>query len=222
VARILTEGGYEVEAVADGRAALAALARGSVDLVLSDVMMPVLDGFGLLSLVRQNPVTQGVPFILLSARAGEEARVEGLAAGADDYLLKPFSARELRARIDGAVRLGRQRTAAALREQELIAAIVAEQGRAALRETERHLKLALDAGGLGSWALDLRTGVLVASRQCRENFGIAPGSPFDSEEQMLAQVHPQDRDRRERAIRAALDDCTTFDVEFRLLRSQSH
>src|SRR6185503_5707259 len=69
------------------------------DLVLSDVMMPGLDGFGLLRALRADESTRHVPVVLLSARAGEEARIEGLERGADDYLVKPFSARELVARI---------------------------------------------------------------------------------------------------------------------------
>jgi signal transduction histidine kinase/DNA-binding response OmpR family regulator len=91
--------GYDVEAVADGEAALAALARRLPDLVLSDVMMPRLDGLGLLKRLRTDPRTSTLPIILLSARAGGEAQVEGLQMGADDYLIKPFSARELLARV---------------------------------------------------------------------------------------------------------------------------
>ena len=64
------------------------------DLILSDVMMPGLDGFGLLTSLRRDEVLRELPIILLSARAGEEARVEGLDAGADDYVNKPFSARD--------------------------------------------------------------------------------------------------------------------------------
>jgi DNA-binding response OmpR family regulator len=60
-------------------------------------MMPELDGFALLATLRADEATRGLVVMLLSARAGEEARVEGLAAGADDYMVKPFSARELRA-----------------------------------------------------------------------------------------------------------------------------
>jgi two-component sensor histidine kinase len=90
---------YEVEAVADGQAALAAARRQPPDLVLSDVMMPGLDGLGLLAALRADPALGGVPVVLLSARAGEDAQVEGLEAGADDYLIKPFSARELLARV---------------------------------------------------------------------------------------------------------------------------
>ena len=138
------------------RAALAAVRRGPLpDLVLSDVMMPVLDGFALLHALRADPAMEGLLVILLSARAGEEARVEGLAAGADDYLVKPFSARELRARIDGAVRLARQRREAAAREHDLRAEIATERGRAALRESEQRLEYALEAGQLGSWELNL-------------------------------------------------------------------
>ena len=90
------------------------------DLVLTDVMMPRLDGFGLLKALRGNAQTSAVPVILLSARAGEESRVEGLAAGADDYLIKPFSARELVARVENQLALARLRRTAEqqLRESE--------------------------------------------------------------------------------------------------------
>ncbi|WP_167508984.1 ATP-binding response regulator [Corallococcus sicarius] len=100
---------WEVRSVADGEAAYEAALASPPDLILSDVMMPRLDGFGLLKKLRLNPRTQGVPFILLSARAGEEARIEGLQAGADDYLVKPFSARELLARVESQLQLGRAR-----------------------------------------------------------------------------------------------------------------
>lgn len=90
---------YQVQTVPDGLAALQATQQRLPDLILSDVMMPNLDGFGLLHELRANPQTERVPIILLSARAGEEAAIEGLDAGADDYLVKPFSARELLARV---------------------------------------------------------------------------------------------------------------------------
>ena len=65
------------------------------DLVLTDVMMPRMDGFELLAALQADPVTVGVPVVMLSARAGEEGTLQGLDAGADDYLVKPFTAREL-------------------------------------------------------------------------------------------------------------------------------
>ena len=90
---------WDVEAVGDGRAALEAMRRWRPHLVLSDVMMPELDGFGLLRAVRGDDTLKEIPVILLSARAGQEATEEGLRAGADDYLVKPFTSRELFARV---------------------------------------------------------------------------------------------------------------------------
>ena len=72
-------------------------------------MMPEMDGFALLAALRQNPATRTVPVIMLSARAGEEARIDGIEAGADDYLTKPFTARELVARVDAQLKLARLR-----------------------------------------------------------------------------------------------------------------
>jgi PAS domain S-box-containing protein len=108
VARLLANL-YHVVAVSDGEAALAAARDRPPDLILSDVMMPRLDGFGLLRALRADPRTVGVPVVLLSARAGEESRVEGMQAGADDYLVKPFSARELLARVSAHLQMARLR-----------------------------------------------------------------------------------------------------------------
>ena len=99
VGRIL-EPRYEVELVGNGAQALAAIRRTLPDLVLTDVMMPEMDGSQLLAAIRGDPALRTVPVVMLSARAGEESRSEGLEAGADDYLVKPFSARELLARVD--------------------------------------------------------------------------------------------------------------------------
>ena len=99
----------EVRICADGEAAFAALQADTPDLLLSDVMMPKLDGFGLIAKIRATPALRHLPVMLLSARAGEEAKVEGLRAGADDYLVKPFAATELLARVQRQVELGRER-----------------------------------------------------------------------------------------------------------------
>jgi two-component sensor histidine kinase/CheY-like chemotaxis protein len=103
---------YQVEVVPDGEAALAAISRRKPDLLLTDVMMPRLDGIQLLARLRADPRTDTLPVILLSARAGEESRVEGMRVGADDYLIKPFSARELLARIEAHLNMARFRTEA--------------------------------------------------------------------------------------------------------------
>ncbi|RKG82078.1 response regulator [Corallococcus sp. CA049B] len=95
----LLDAHWTVEAVADGEAALQAALARPPDLILSDVMMPGMDGFALLQALRADERTRTVPVILLSARAGEEAQEEGLTAGADDYLVKPFSTRDLLSRV---------------------------------------------------------------------------------------------------------------------------
>jgi signal transduction histidine kinase/DNA-binding response OmpR family regulator len=117
VGRLLSER-YVVEAVANGEAALAAALAHPPDLVVSDVMMPGLDGFGLVAALRADPRTQGIPIILLSARAGGPDTVGGLDAGADDYLVKPFSAQELLARVATHLELTRLRGQHLHREQE--------------------------------------------------------------------------------------------------------
>ncbi len=91
---------WRVETVGNGRDALAAIQRERPHLVITDIMMPDLDGFGLLRALRDDLQTQHLPVLVLSARAGDEARIEGLEAGASDYLVKPFSARELVARVE--------------------------------------------------------------------------------------------------------------------------
>ena len=117
--RRLLEPVYEVLTVTDGRQALRTALAERPDLVLTDVMMPNLDGFGLLKALRADVRTAATPIIMLSARAGEEARVEGHTAGADDYVIKPFSARELTARISGTLALSRLRREIVRREEEL-------------------------------------------------------------------------------------------------------
>jgi signal transduction histidine kinase/CheY-like chemotaxis protein len=107
--RRLLSARYDVRTSADGEEALAELRASRPDLLLSDVMMPRLDGFELLRAVRGDPALSNLPVIFLSARAGEEASVEGLEAGADDYLIKPFSARELLARVRANLEMARIR-----------------------------------------------------------------------------------------------------------------
>ncbi len=90
---------WDVRTTADGEEALRAVAERRPDVVLTDVMMPRMDGFQLLRALRGDPATRAVPVIMLTARAGQEASIEGLEAGADDYLAKPFQAAELLARV---------------------------------------------------------------------------------------------------------------------------
>ncbi len=127
---------FDVEAVANGKEALRVAERRVPDLVLADVMMPGLDGFALLRELRQNPRTAAIPVILLSARAGEESRIDGLAAGADDYVVKPFGARELMARVEASIELARLRQEVLIKEEERRADAHATR---VLRESEARL-----------------------------------------------------------------------------------
>jgi PAS domain S-box-containing protein len=148
VCRLLGEK-YEVEAVADGQAALEAAWRQRPDLVLSDVMMPRLDGFSLLNALRNDSELRDVPIILLSARAGEEAKIEGLEAGADDYLVKPFSARELLARAAANIELSRARSQSArlVQEESQILELLHKVGTSVAAELnlERAVQIVTDA-----------------------------------------------------------------------------
>jgi PAS domain S-box-containing protein len=149
VERLLANSGYRVEAVVDGEAALAAARRRAPDLILSDVMMPGLDGIQLLAKLREHERLRDVPIIFLSARAGEEAKIEGLRAGADDYLVKPFSARELLARVETNLKLAgtRRESARILREEAEILELLNEVGTALAAEIdlERAVQVVTDA-----------------------------------------------------------------------------
>ncbi|KAB8334241.1 response regulator [Scytonema tolypothrichoides VB-61278] len=155
--RKLLSAQYEVVAVADGEAALAVAYEQVPDLVLSDIMMPKLDGFGLLTQLRADERTRSVPIVLLSARAGEESRVEGLEAGADDYLVKPFSARELLARVKASLETAKLRQEAARSRLEIEAA----QERAAI------LERVTDA----FYGLDRQWRFTFVNRRCEEYLG---------------------------------------------------
>ena len=107
---------YDLITATNGEDAFEKMLTHRPDLLLTDIMMPRLDGFGLVRKIRNHPKVKTTPVIFLSARAGEESKVEGLEAGADDYLIKPFSARELIARVDSNLRISAARR---LVEQEL-------------------------------------------------------------------------------------------------------
>lgn len=208
VARILVGAGYEVHAVRNADDVLSALKdRPYPDLVLTDVMMPGrLDGFGLLRALRSDPASETLPVMLLSARAGPEARIEGLEAGADEYMVKPFGARELLARIDAALRLGKMRREAALREREL------ETARA-----EAKLRLAMETARMGEVIFDLKADSIIHT----PGFALLYGEPGEQQltiDDIRAAYHPDDQMVVEQArAEALIGDTEYLEIEHRVI-----
>jgi signal transduction histidine kinase len=128
---------FEVETAADGEQALVAVLRSRPDLIITDIVMPLLDGVELVRRLRESPNTSSIPVLLTSGRAPDEVRIEGFEVGADSYLAKPYTGRELRARIRNILQSNRRRDAAA--RLEALEQVAAE--RAALldrmKEAER-------------------------------------------------------------------------------------
>ena len=210
IARLLAERGYEVTVAPDGEAALDAMRRSRPDLVVTDVMMPRLDGFGLLRAIREDPALRDLPVVMLSARAGEEAKVEGFEAGADDYLAKPFSARELLARIAANIALARLRreAAEAVRSSEAVA-----------REQAERVQLALDAGAIiGTWVWDIPNDWLVADEKFARSFDLSPeecraGLPLAK---VMESIHGEDQPDVARSIADALQSGGAYRCEYRV------
>jgi PAS domain S-box-containing protein len=164
---------WDVETVEDGHAAIEAIRKSPPDLVVTDAMMPGLDGFGLLAAIREDPDLRDLPVIMLSARAGEEARIEGLDAGADYYLTKPFSARELVAQVNANLTLARVRNEAA---RELRASEEALQRRTTQFET------LLSEAPLGVYLVDADFKIQAVNPTALSVFGDIPdlvGRDFD-------------------------------------------
>ena len=161
VSRLL-QSRYDVQTVSNGRAALDAVKMHRPDMVLTDVMMPEMDGFELLQALRTNSQTKTLPVILLSARAGEEANIEGMKAGADDYLVKPFNARELLARVGAHLEMAR------LRSEQVDAMKRAE-------ETEVRLHTIINNVPLVIWSLDAQGIYTLSEGKGLEALGIQPG-----------------------------------------------
>lgn len=144
-------------------------------------MMPRLDGFGLIKALRADERLREVPLILISARAGEESRIEGLDAGADDYLVKPFSARELLARVGALLELTQIR-----------------------REHEERFRLATEAADVGLWDVDPINDKLFWPPRVKAMFGISPQMAVSMTD-FYAGLHPADRQRTREAFAAAID-----------------
>ncbi len=229
---------YEVRAVADGRQALEAIQELRPALVLTDVMMPHLDGFGLLRAIRDDSALAGTPVILLSARAGEESRVLGLQADADDYLVKPFTARELLARVAMHVKMANLRRETAEREERLRSE--AELEREKLRASEERLaetgrlyrelqladaELQLQVGLLqrlpvSAWTLKPDGTPDFVNQVWLEFSGQTLDFIRSYPEAWMTAVHPEDRDAASKAFWEGVRSGQGFAFETRSLRAR--
>ena len=193
---------YSVRTASDGVHALERVRADPPDLVITDVMMPRLGGFGLLSALHADPATLHIPVLMLSARAGEEGVIEGLEAGADDYLIKPFSARELLARVRSNLELDRARRT---RDQ--------------LELSQRMQNQAERLSEVGSWEIDLVTGLVRGSdqllrmlRMTRSDFATLHYS-----EVLARRVHPEDLESVREMLARAIAERRPFEDELRIV-----
>ncbi|MBR0800841.1 response regulator [Bradyrhizobium jicamae] len=189
---------YRLEVVADGNAALAAVACQKPDLVLTDVMLPGLDGLQLLKKLRSDPQTSTTPVIMLSARAGEESRIEGLSTGADDYLIKPFSARELLARIEAHLNMARYRAQAAK----------------ALQASEERFRAFVTASSDSIY----RMGPDWREMRFLEGKDFIADTNGPSESWLSRYIHAEDQPTVRAVIRDAIASKKVFDLEHRVIR----
>ena len=237
LARLLSER-YVVQVVADGRQALEATERLRPALVLADVMMPHLDGFGLLRAIRNDSALAGTPVILVSARAGEESRVEGLEADADDYLIKPFAARELLARVAAHVKMANLRRETAEREERMRSEAKLEREK--LRASEEQLaqtsrlydelrradaELQLQAGLLhrlpvSAWTLSPDGTPDFVNQVWLDYSGQTLDFVRSHPEAWMTAVHPEDREAASNVFWEGVRSGKGFAFETRSLRAQ--
>lgn len=203
LARLLAER-CEVLLAPDGLAALALARERRPDLILSDVMMPIMDGVELLRALRSDAVLHTIPVIFLSARAGEDSRIEGLQEGADDYIIKPFTARELLARVSAHLDLTRLRSEEQEREKQN-----------ALRESEKRFRALVEAS---SEAVYRMSGDWTEMRYLHSDDFIA-----DTQEPItdwLQKYIPSEEKTRVLAvIKHAIQTKTIFELEHQVLRA---
>jgi PAS domain S-box-containing protein len=197
----LLNGRWNVTTAPNGKAALDLIRERKPDLVLTDVMMPELDGFGLIRQVRSDPDLREIPIIMLSARAGEEARLEGLESGADDYLTKPFSGRELLARVNANLQLARLR----------------REATRDLRESEERFRNMADNAPIMMWMNDADGACTYFNRGWYEFTGMTPDralgyGAFDV-------LHPEDTERAKADFFNSIRNRQPLRVENRVRRA---
>jgi PAS domain S-box-containing protein len=192
--------GYRLLQAFNGDDALQQLTSNpAIDLVLLDVLMPgALSGLDVLHRIRANPTLQQVPVLLVTAVNSSEQQVAGLDAGADDYIAKPFAPRELLARVNAALRIGRSQRA--------------------LREAEERYRLLVETARDLVFAVDMQARITYVSPSALTITGYAPEAFLSDRIGLLDLVHTDDRSRAEETLALALQGVAGDDVPFRVVR----
>lgn len=183
----------------NGRQAFELAKNVKPDLVLSDIMMPETDGLELLAMLRKDHSLKTTPIILLSARAGEEAKIEGLLAGADDYLTKPFTRNELIARINSNIQL----------------ANIRKEIEEAIRQSEARLRALVIA--TSDVVYRMSADWTVMRKLNGRDFLQDTGEPISGWQQKY--IHPKDQARVWTAIQNAIKNKTVFQLEHQVIRA---
>jgi len=192
--RLLKKEGFVVTSAPDGVAAIERVNAKPPDLVLSDVMLPRLDGMTLLKRLRENSSLNDLPIILLSARVGEEFRNDALQAGATDYLVKPFHAHELVARVKLHWELAGRK-----------------------RESGEKSRPQLGAAPMGTWDFDLLTNQAFWSPGLFALLGYTAGGCTPSWNAWMERVHPENREAIERQWKAAISERQEYHFDYQIL-----
>ncbi|RZM26321.1 MAG: response regulator [Pedobacter sp.] len=191
---------FTVETAVNGKQALEKVELNLPNLILSDIMMPVMDGKTMLGHIRGSDRTSTVPVLFLSARAGEEARIDGLEAGADDYLVKPFSAAELLTKVRAQIYISKTRGHA---EQQL-------------RKLNNTLQLAMDASKMGLWRSDVKTDALYVSETARRIHGIPLDQELTYSGALASLVIPEHRANLNEVIATAIKQNSRFSENYQI------
>jgi PAS domain S-box-containing protein len=201
---------HDVVTVKTGREALTAARSASFDLIVSDVMMPEMDGFALLEAVRSDRGLAAIPFIFLSAREGEE--IEGLRHGATDYLIKPFTAEELVARVNAAVDTARRREAFV--EERTLQRWFDRQGDSTTNEIG--LRAFADRLPIPIWQQDIFGSVSYTNRAWHDLLRLPQDPSSHTAEAWKRVIHPNDFPRMVERTTSAVDSRDAFELAYRL------
>ena len=197
--RRLERKGYSVDTVGDGSGALEKIQNEHFDMVLLDIMLPVVDGITVLKTIREEFSASELPVIMVSAKDDSEGIVEALQLGANDYITKP---------VDFPVALARIDTQLSHRRMKM-----------ALQESEERYALALAGANDGLWDWDLRTDKMYYSARWKAMLGLTEDEPIlNTPEEWFGRVHPNDLKALKESIERHLEDGDLhFECEYRIL-----